>query len=108
MAIRTEMGRLPLPRLQAGRCGRFAREVGKTARPLFPGGRRVSPGPRSEQFVVDGELVIEIDGALSFDALQMRLHPADSRIRKLAVATPARLMLFDMLLAPDGTSCASR
>jgi ATP-dependent DNA ligase len=55
------------------------------------------------QFVVDGELVIEVDGRLAFDALQMRLHPAESRIRKLAAATPARLMLFDMLVAPEGT-----
>ena len=55
------------------------------------------------QFVVDGELVIELDGRLAFDALQMRLHPAESRIRKLAAATPARLMLFDMLVAPGGT-----
>jgi ATP-dependent DNA ligase len=55
------------------------------------------------QFVVDGELVIELDGRLAFDALQMRLHPAESRIRKLAAATPARLVLFDMLVAPGGT-----
>jgi ATP-dependent DNA ligase len=55
------------------------------------------------RFVIDGELVIEIDGRLAFDALQMRLHPAESRIRKLSVETPAQLVLFDMLLAPDGT-----
>jgi ATP-dependent DNA ligase len=54
-------------------------------------------------FVVDGELVIEIGGRLAFDALQMRLHPAESRIRKLSIATPARLVLFDMLIAPDRT-----
>jgi ATP-dependent DNA ligase len=54
------------------------------------------------RFVVDGELAIEIDGRLAFDALQMRLHPAESRIRKLSIATPARLILFDMLLAPEG------
>jgi ATP-dependent DNA ligase len=53
--------------------------------------------------VIDGELVIEIDGHLSFDALQMRLHPAESRIRKLSTETPARLIVFDMLIAPDGT-----
>jgi ATP-dependent DNA ligase len=53
-------------------------------------------------FVVDGEIVIDVDGAVSFDALQMRLHPAESRIRKLAAETPARLILFDMLAAPDG------
>jgi ATP-dependent DNA ligase len=55
-----------------------------------------------ERFVVDGELVIEIEGKLSFDALQMRLHPAESRIRKLAAETPSRLVLFDMLMSPDG------
>src|SRR5262249_13166714 len=55
------------------------------------------------RFVVDGELVIEIDGQPSFDALQMRLHPAESRIRKLSAETPARLILFDILVAPDGT-----
>jgi ATP-dependent DNA ligase len=54
------------------------------------------------QFVVDGELVMELDGRLAFDVLQTRLHPAESRIRKLAAATPAKLVLFDMLVAPDG------
>jgi ATP-dependent DNA ligase len=56
----------------------------------------------AERFVLDGELVIEIDGRLAFDALQMRLHPAESRIRKLSAETPARLIIFDMLAAPDG------
>jgi ATP-dependent DNA ligase len=55
-----------------------------------------------DRFVVDGELVIEIEGHLSFDALQMRLHPAESRIHKLSVATPARFIMFDILLTPDG------
>ena len=45
----------------------------------------------SERFVLDGELVIEIDGRLAFDALQMRLHPSASCIRKLSTETPARL-----------------
>jgi ATP-dependent DNA ligase len=52
--------------------------------------------------------VIEIDGRLSFEALQMRLHPAESRIRKLSVATPARIVMFDMLLSPDATSLLDR
>jgi ATP-dependent DNA ligase len=56
------------------------------------------------RFVVDGELIIEIDGGLSFDALQMRLHPAETRIRKLSNETPARLVLFDMLVSADGKS----
>ena len=57
----------------------------------------------AERFVLDGELVIPVDGTLSFDALQLRLHPAESRIRKLAAATPARLMLFDCLELEDET-----
>jgi ATP-dependent DNA ligase len=53
------------------------------------------------RFVLDGELIIPLGGILSFDALQMRLHPAESRIRKLAAETPAQLMLFDCLFADD-------
>ncbi|WP_246736231.1 ATP-dependent DNA ligase [Enterovirga aerilata] len=53
-------------------------------------------------FVLDGELAIPKGETLDFDALQLRLHPAESRIRKLARETPARLILFDMLLAPEG------
>ena len=56
-----------------------------------------------ERFVVDGELVIELNGRMSFDALQARLHPAASRIRRLAQETPARLILFDMLVGSDGS-----
>jgi ATP-dependent DNA ligase len=57
-----------------------------------------------DRFVLDGELTIEVDGALSFDALQLRLHPAESRVRKLAAEHPARLVLFDCLLNADGRS----
>ena len=45
--------------------------------------------------MLDGELIIPVGDALSFDALQLRLHPAESRVRKLAAETPAELMLFD-------------
>jgi ATP-dependent DNA ligase len=47
--------------------------------------------------VIDGELVIETANGLSFDALSQRLHPAESRIRKLAAETPAMFMAFDLL-----------
>src|SRR5437763_7403485 len=56
-----------------------------------------------QQFVLDGELVIPIGGALSFDELQLRLHPAASRVQKLAAAHPAVYILFD-LLAENGNS----
>ena len=48
--------------------------------------------------MLDGELVIPVDGELSFDALQMRLHPAESRIKRLARETPAIFVAFDCLL----------
>ncbi len=60
---------------------------------------RSLPFPR---FVVDGEIVIEISGRYAFDALQMRLHPAASRIAKLSVETPATLVLFDLLADDTG------
>ncbi len=59
---------------------------------------------KPSRFVIDGELVIPVGDTLSFDALQMRIHPAESRIKKLAVETPAILILFDMLLDADGNS----
>ena len=49
------------------------------------------------RFVLDGELVLPKGETLSFAALQMRLHPATSRIARLAHETPAQLMLFDCL-----------
>ena len=57
-----------------------------------------------ERFIVDGELIIELNGRITFDALQARLHPAASRIRRLSLETPAQLIMFDMLLAPDGSA----
>src|SRR2546425_6949981 len=47
---------------------------------------------------LDGEIVIEREGKLDFDAMQMRLHPAESRVRKLSMETPARYIVFDILL----------
>lgn len=55
-----------------------------------------------DRFVVDGELTIDVDGAPSFEALQMRLHPAASRVSRLAAEHPAALVLFDCLMGPDG------
>ncbi len=47
---------------------------------------------------LDGEIVIARDGRLDFDAMQMRLHPAESRVRKLAAELPATFVAFDLLL----------
>jgi ATP-dependent DNA ligase len=53
---------------------------------------------KARQFVLDGEIAIQIKGELSFDDLLMRIHPAESRIRKLAAETPATYYCFDLLV----------
>ena len=59
-------------------------------------------------YVIDGELVIlDEDGAEVFDALQNRIHPAESRINRLAEETPARFRAFDLLEA-DGETLLER
>lgn len=55
-------------------------------------------------FVLDGEIVIFSAAHLSFDDLLQRIHPAQSRIRKLAAETPATLMCFDLLVDDKGKS----
>jgi len=60
---------------------------------LRPLGDLLPPGS-----ALDGEIVIARDGKLDFDAMQMRLHPAESRIRKLSGEIPAMFVAFDMLL----------
>lgn len=47
--------------------------------------------------VVDGEIVVVIDGVTDFDSLQQRIHPAESRVNMLSEATPAELVAFDIL-----------
>jgi len=54
-----------------------------------------------ERSVVDGEIVIVGKRGLDFDALQMRLHPAESRVRKLAGEIPASFVAFDLLALDD-------
>ena len=72
----------------------------RNGRPLlryFPELRTLGPmlPPHS---ALDGKIVIELGGRLDFDAMQMRLHPAESRIRKLSAETPATYIAFDILL----------
>jgi ATP-dependent DNA ligase len=61
---------------------------------------------KASRFVLDGELVIptEKERSLSFDALLQRIHPAESRVKKLAEETPAWLVVFDLLVTARGTS----
>jgi ATP-dependent DNA ligase len=62
---------------------------------------------RARRFVLDGELAVPVKGHLSFDALLQRIHPAASRISRLAGETPAVLIVFD-LIAEEGTELVDR
>src|SRR5438552_3046489 len=55
-----------------------------------------------KRFVIDGEIVVPVNGRLSFDDLLMRIHPAESRVRKLANDTPAAFVMFDLLVDQRG------
>ena len=54
------------------------------------------------KFVLDGEIAVPSDSGFSFDALLQRVHPAASRVRKLAVETPALFIAFDLLVDAEG------
>src|SRR2546423_4093920 len=57
---------------------------------------------KAKQFVLDGEIVVPVKGKFSFDDLLMRIHPAASRIKKLSQETPAKLIVFDLLVDDRG------
>jgi ATP-dependent DNA ligase len=54
-----------------------------------------------ERVVLDGEMVVEVDGVQEFDLLSQRIHPAESRVKMLAEQTPARYVAFDVLAVGD-------
>lgn len=70
--------------------GRYFPEVIDAARKL-----------KAKKFVLDSELVVPVEGRLSFDDLLLRIHPAVSRIEKLAREIPAQILAFDLLVEPS-------
>jgi len=77
----------------------------KSGQPLaryFPDAVATLAELEAKRFVLDGELVIPIAGAFSFDELQLRLHPAATRVQKLAAAHPAMFVVFDILADENG------
>ena len=87
-------------RCLARRDGAEVTLTSKSGKPLaryFPEVVEMLSSVKAREFLLDGELIIPVDDALSFEALQLRLHPAESRVRKLAKETPAELMVFDLL-----------
>jgi len=57
---------------------------------------------KAEKLVLDGEIVVPVERTFSFDALLQRIHPAQSRVNKLARETPALIIAFDLLLDGEG------
>ena len=62
----------------------------------------------AKRFVLDGEIVIPTDDGPSFDALLLRIHPAESRVRKLSQETPASFLVFDLLEDTRGTDLTKK
>ena len=78
----------------------------KSGQPLtryFPEVEAALKKADAPRFVVDGEIVVPVEGNPSFDALLQRIHPAASRVRKLAFETPACFIVFDLLVDEEGT-----
>jgi ATP-dependent DNA ligase len=77
----------------------------KSGKPLtryFPDVVEMVRGLKARTFVLDGEIVVPDGKVFSFDALLQRIHPAASRVQKLAVDTPALLIVFDLLAEAEG------
>ncbi|CAN5436617.1 ATP-dependent DNA ligase [soil metagenome] len=75
---------------------------GKDLARYFPDMVTALKALKPKRFILDGELAIPVGKILSFDALQLRLHPAASRVNKLAAETPSILIVFDLLQTPRG------
>jgi ATP-dependent DNA ligase len=83
----------------------------KAAKPLgryFPELVGALAALKPPQFVLDGEIVVPVEGRLSFDDLLQRIHPAESRIRRLSHERPAVLLVFDLLVDEHGQSLADQ
>src|ERR1700744_2165103 len=93
------------------RSGKNVQLMAKSGKPLtryFPEIVGAFAAVQPCTFILDGELLIPVGKSLSFDALQMRLHPAQSRIDKLSAETPALFMAFDILADDKGKTYLDR
>lgn len=94
-------------RCLAFRDGTRVELMSKAGKPLaryFPDVVAAMHAVTAPRFVLDGEIVVPLGGGLSFDDLLMRIHPAQSRVEKLARETPATFIAFDLLVDAAGTS----
>jgi ATP-dependent DNA ligase len=79
-------------------------KAGKPLSRYFPDLVETFLGVKATRFVLDGEIVIPHEGSLSFDELLLRIHPAKSRVTKLAAEHPASFVAFDLLADAKGKS----
>lgn len=79
-------------------------KAGKPLARYFPDLVETLVQVKAKRFVLDGEIVIPHDGSLSFDELLRRIHPAKSRVLKLAAEHPATFVVFDLLVDARGKS----
>jgi ATP-dependent DNA ligase len=91
------MGRIPLPRLRNGDDVELQSKSGQSLTRYFPEIAAAIKALKARSFVVDGEIVVPHGCAFSFDDLLQRIHPAASRVKRLAEETPSSLILFDIL-----------
>jgi ATP-dependent DNA ligase len=77
-------------------------KAGRSMTRYFPELVTALCGLKPGKFVIDGEIAVPAGQGFSFDALLQRIHPAPSRVLKLSLETPAILIAFDLLVAPDG------
>ena len=98
-------------RCLAFRSGESVELQSKSGKPLaryFPDVVAMLKSLSARRFVIDSELVIPVDGGSSFEELQLRLHPAASRVQKLAAARPAVMIAFDLLVDEKGRSLVAK
>src|SRR6202171_4653432 len=85
-----------------GTCVDLQSKSGKPLTRYFPELAAALLASKAKKFVLDGEIVIPVDGHLSFDELLMRIHPAASRVLKLSVEHPCVFIIFDLLVDDKG------
>ncbi len=79
-------------------------KAGKPLTRYFPELAAALKKLKAPRFVLDGEIVIPVNGGISFDSLLMRIHPSASRVEKLSHETPCVFIVFDLLVNEGGNS----
>ena len=93
---------------RSGRTVALRSKSGEDLTRYFPELVEAALALRAQTFLLDGEIVVPRGKAFSFDDLLQRIHPAESRIRKLSAETPALFLAFDLLASPADQKLAAQ